>query len=101
MKDTFSSVSKGSKSSKTQQLEDDLEEVIGVRTSDFDIHPSHDLDHSIGVIHSSDGPLFCCLVNSSWPLSRNLCKSFTFALLTGSLGEQWPATPTPCNLSVM
>lgn len=101
MKDTFSSVSKGSESSKTQQLEYDLEEIIGVQTSDFEIHPSHDLDHSTGVIHSSDVPLSCYLVNSPWPLSRNLCKSLIFAVLTGSLREQWPATCTPCNLSVM
>lgn len=101
MKDTFSSVSKGSESSKTQQLEYDLEEIIGVQTSDFEIHPSHGLDHSPGVIHSSEVLLSCCLVNTPWPLSRNLCKSFTFAVLTGFLREQWPATCTPCNLSVM
>lgn len=101
MEHTFSFISKGSESSKTQQLKYDLEEIIGVQTSDFEIQPYHDLDRSTGVIHSSDVPLFPCLINSSWPLSRNLCKSFTLAVLTGSLREQWPATSTPCNFSVM
>lgn len=66
MKGTFSSASKAV-SPQRHNSWSDLEEIIGVQTWDFESHPSHDLDHSPGVMHSSDAPLSCYTANSHGP----------------------------------